>query len=193
MLRAGIAAAGAAGILFALPTTSDAAPLTYTGLRPKALHVVVGGDGVSTVAKSYVNLPGAQATVVIPAREEGLVLARFSGETRCTDTTPEADGPGHCSIGIVAMPVGGGSVLSLEPSGGAGFAFAGNGNGFHYASVERARVLPSGTYRIQVQWKTDQPGTRFGLDDWTLVVQEATVRVITEPLQPGSPNERPRS
>jgi hypothetical protein len=41
-------------------------------------------------------------------------------------------------------------------------------------AADRWRVLLPGTYTVRVLYKVTDPDTRFGLDDWSLIVERAS-------------------
>jgi hypothetical protein len=107
------------------------------------------GPNTST---TFVDLPGASTTVTVPAGQRGLLLARFSAESDC-----ESDGPGYCSVRIVATPTGGQST-EMQPAAGLDFAFDSPDAGgagvdtLDAHSMDRSLVVGPGNYTVKVQW-----------------------------------------
>lgn len=131
-------------------------------------------DPSSTRSRTFVDLPGANAVVHVPANASRLYDVPFFAESRCVG--PQS---GWCSVRIIATNLDTGGSVELRPAAGIDYAFdsdmAGNaddlfeGNGMERSI--RLRGDHNGTsYRIRVQYAVTNPNTLFRLDDWHLAV-----------------------
>jgi hypothetical protein len=155
---------GAAGAT-AIAVSAALAAGTVGGKTVARVKVVVEAQPNSTSSTTFVDLPGATTTIVVPRRTRALVLARFTGESTC-----DGGAPGNvCSLRMVIGAGEGG------PSAGLDFAFdsdpTAGGDGPESHAAERAWALRAGTYTVRVQWAVTAAATTFTLDDWTLVVE----------------------
>jgi hypothetical protein len=129
--------------------------------------IATGTDFLQTNSTTYVELPGASATVTVPAGQSSLIIASFTAESECA----VGGGTGYCSVRIL---IGG---LEANPGAGSEFHFDSFGSGsatdFSEAhAMTRSRgPLGPGTYAVQVQATVSAANTTFVLDDWHLTVQ----------------------
>jgi hypothetical protein len=143
------------------------APILHTGGSVTQVQVVTESVAMTTSSVPFVDLPGATATVTIPAGSSGLILARFSGESRCSGGV----GAQWCSVRVL---IGG---VEADPVVGADFAFDSTDNAtettnsWESHSIERVRRLGAGTYTVKVQWAVTNAATSFRLDDWAFTVE----------------------
>jgi hypothetical protein len=152
---------GAAATAIAFPTGGSGG--TITGVQ-----VVRETAANATTSESWVPLPGAQTSITVPSGQRALIMARFSGESDCENTSGD---PGRCNVRILIGGVEG------APGSGDDFAFDSNDYpGFDTReshSMDRSRSVNAGTYTIQVQYKVTPPAETFTLDDWSLTVERA--------------------
>jgi hypothetical protein len=152
-----------------------------------AYALVVGAGGVEgridvrseTVASTsnstvFVDLPGANTVVTVPAGGSRLITARFAGESQCVGAA--AAPQGYCSLQIIATAASGASI-PFNPASGLDYAFDSNPVGaaddlWEGNAMERSLRLQSGTYRIRVQRAVSNAATFFRLDDWHLAVEQ---------------------
>ena len=130
----------------------------------------------TTNSVAFVDLPGANATVVVPANSSRLVEAAFSGESRCAGP----GGGGWCSTRVIATNTVTGASVELRPQAGIDYAFDTDMTGatddlYEGHAMDRVMRLPGGangaTYRIRVQWVVTNNTIQFRLDDWLLTVR----------------------
>ena len=154
------------------------------GTTAVALVGGVGGGDVrvdvrSEVAASatnsilYVDLPGANVVVNVPAGASRLFIARFAAESQCFGAA--AAPAGYCSLQVVATNISGASV-PFDPAAGIDYAFDTNPAGaaddlWEGNAMERSKRLGPGTYRVRVQRRVTNTSTVFRLDDWHFSVE----------------------
>jgi hypothetical protein len=156
------------GLAFITPAL---AAVTHTGKAVNQITVVTENNVSSTSSTSFADLPGASASIRVPAGKTQLVQVRFSAESTCFGNI----GLAWCSIRILADGV------EMLPNVGSDFAFDSDGldaNGlpltdyFEGHSMDRTVVLGPGTHTIELQWCVTNSGLSFQLDDWTLTVTQ---------------------
>jgi hypothetical protein len=129
--------------------------------------VVAVRDQFQTSSTTFVDLPGASATVTVPSGQSSLVIASFTAETEYALT----GGTGYCTVRIL---VGG---IEGNPAAGNDFwfdAFGSTGTTDRsegHAMTRSRGPLGPGTYPVQVQVAVTAGNTSFILDDWHLTVQ----------------------
>jgi hypothetical protein len=127
----------------------------------------------STNSTTFVNVPGASASITVPAGQAGVFLAIFSAESSC-------EGPiGWCSVRLmITSPAG---TFEMVPQAGSDFAFDSTSNGTETNSweshaVQRSYSISSSnvatTWTIQVQQMVTASGITLRLDDWMLRVDK---------------------
>jgi hypothetical protein len=155
-------------VLIALGLTAPALPaVTHTGKGVFKTTVVTETAALSTTSPSFVSLPGATATITVPALKVHLVNVRFSAESYCFGSTGLAGN--WCSIRILADGV------EMLPNSGGDFAFNANGatdDFWEGHAMERTLVLGPGSHTITAQWAVTNSGVTFRLDDWTFAVTQ---------------------
>jgi hypothetical protein len=126
---------------------------------------------VTTSSTSYVDVPGATHTVVVPSGRTQLVNARFTAESNCTRAIPSLGG--WCSTRIVAQRIGGATV-ELSPQAGIDYAFDNVATDqFEGHAMERSARLGAGTYIIRAQRAVTSSAITFRLDDWHFAVERS--------------------
>jgi hypothetical protein len=125
-----------------------------------------------TNSTTFVDLPGATATVSVPTGRTELFNARFTAESNCTRAVYA---PGWCSTRIVAQRIGVIPVpppVELSPASGLDYAFDSVATDQHEGhAMERSLRLGAGTYVIKVQRAVTNAAIQFTLDDWHLAVE----------------------
>ncbi len=113
-------------------------------------------------AQTFTQLPGASTTITVPSGQTARLIARFSGESRCTVS--------WCSLRIVV------DGTEMLPASGINFAFdSGDGadDRFEGLAMDRtSKVLSAGTHTVKVEWALGGNNSSFWLDDWQLTVEE---------------------
>jgi hypothetical protein len=164
-----LAALGAAGIL----AGTTALALTF-GAGGSETRIDTRAETVASTTNStvFVDVPGANVTVFVPAGTSRLFTARFAGESQCFGP---AVGLAWCSVQIIATNALGVST-PFNPASGLDYAFDSNPGGtaddlWEGNAMERDLRLRSGTYRIRVQRAVTNAATTFRLDDWHFAVE----------------------
>ena len=137
-----------------------AAVLTTCGAH-KSTRIVTEETIEFTETFGWGNAPSASTTVTLT--DTDCILVTFSAASACLIQ------PGNSDDGCFVRVLRNNSVM--RPTGGIdGVGFAGENPRFHAHSMQWIARLAPGTYRIQVQWRTDGDGTRFVLGARTLNV-----------------------
>jgi hypothetical protein len=142
-----------------------------SGQAITAVRAVEETAQTNTNSTTFVNLPEAVTTpITVPTGQTALMLVHFSAESQCDGGTTNT----ICSVRIILLPATGGSLETLPLS--TDFAFdqdiaTDDLNGA--ASMTRWRVVGSGQWRAQVQFRVSGAATTFSLDDWSLILQRA--------------------
>lgn len=163
-LRKSITAAALVALIAAVPAF---AAVTHTAKGIFKTIVVTETNAQSTNSTSYVNLPGASATITVPAGKIHLVNVRFSAESYCFGSTSDAGN--WCSVRILV------DGTEMLPNSGFDFAFNANGNADDFwegHAMERTLVVGAGTHTVTVQWANTSSNLTFRLDDWTMLVTQ---------------------
>ncbi len=147
---------------------------TKTGKGVKATVAVTETAASTTSSLSFVNLPGATATITVASGTTAFLLARFSAESACYGGGAATD---WCSV---RMLVNGG--FEFDPPSGADFAFDSPESGseatpsYESHAIERAfGPLNAGTYTVTLQRRVLDPDIVFHLDDWAFIVQSIKI------------------
>jgi hypothetical protein len=144
-----------------------------TGAAAWGVATSTGSVAATTSATSFVDLPGATATITVPGPENGLVLARFSAESACYQ--PGATIGNWCSVQILL------DGAPMDPATGVDFAFDSTDAGTETStsweshSMDRSLVVGPGNHTVVVQWVVTNGATIFRLDDWSLTIERAPV------------------
>jgi len=133
-------------------------------------------NGPSTTSSvNFIDLPGANVVVNVPANQSRLYDVPFFAESRCAGP----NGGGWCSVRIIATNLANGASTELNPQAGLDYAFDSDMAGatddlWEGHGMERSRRLPGGpngtNYRIRVQYAVTNNTIAFTLDDWHLAV-----------------------
>ena len=131
---------------------------------------VTGTGAETTSSTSYIDLPGANLNITVPAGQTMLISAIFNAESACYDSTG-----GFCTVQIL---IGG---APGAPNAGSDFAFDSSdgdtetSSSWESHSMTRVRTLGEGNYTVQVQYGVSASGATLRLDDWTLFVERHLV------------------
>ena len=103
---------------------------------------------------TWVDLPGAEATLTVPNGQTRLFNARFTAESICAGTVM-----GQCNARIVASGPGG--VIELDPAASYDYAFDSvgvsaatsdnNGDRMESNAMERSKRLSAGSWSLRLQ------------------------------------------
>jgi hypothetical protein len=167
LLILGVAAALviASSVSFVLAATT----IVHTGHSVTLVKVLSDASSQDIGGTTWQDLPGAATSVTVPANSSAVVLARFTSATTCGGQTGQP-----CLVRIL---VGGqeadpalGDRSYIDYVHGPPQAVQGD-NVPEAHSVERSLgPLPSGVYRVTVQYKTGA-GAGLHLDGWNLTVE----------------------
>jgi hypothetical protein len=137
-----------------------AAVATSCGVQ-KSTRIVTEDTLEFTETFGWGNAPSGSTTVTLT--DTDCVVVTFSASSACLIE------PGNSDDGCFVRVLRNGTVM--RPTGGVdGVGFAGENIRSHAHSMQWIARLAPGTYRIQVQWRTDGGGTRFVLGARTLSV-----------------------
>ena len=145
-----------------LATASGGGPITAVRTRRET-------SASSSSSTSFVDVPGASASITVPSGQQALILARFSAESYCNDGTTGNTG-NWCSARILIDGV------EMQPASGFDFAFDTDGEADDYwesNSMDRSAVVGSGSHTVKVQRAVTSAATVFRLDDWSLTVERS--------------------
>jgi hypothetical protein len=133
---------------------------TARGGAVTAVAVARGANITNSTSTTFVAVPGAR----LKMRGRGLLLIRFSAESRCTGG---ASG-NWCSLKILVDGV------QARPAEGLSFAFdTVDGGNLEGNAMERSIKVGPGLHTIQLQEATTSSSTDFRLDDWSLSAERA--------------------
>ncbi len=167
--RLGLAIAVVAALMFAVPQAIAVLSAQRANLGAERMVSVTQDSSAENdcgsaagCAQVFTKLPGASTTITVPSGQTARLIARFSGESRCTVS--------WCSLRIMADGV------QMLPASGINFAFdSGDGadDRFESLAMERtSKVLSAGTHTVRVDWALGGNNSSFWLDDWQLTVEE---------------------
>jgi hypothetical protein len=140
-------------------SVSEAAPVAHACAAPIRSMVKTDTGGLKTSATNFVNVPGAAATVTVPAGKSYCVKVRFSVQMRCFGSA----GNDECFIRVVS---GGGVVF--DPSIEVSFSTT---QSVGVRSFEWVKELGPGSHAVRVQAVVQDAATQFDLQMWTLNVE----------------------
>jgi hypothetical protein len=172
--RAGIAL-GALLVAGVLTGTAAAVLTGDTGGAQVRVDKRANNAPSTTSSTTFVDLPGANAVVSVPANQSRLYDVPLFAESRCSGP----GGGGWCSVRIIATNIATGGSVELNPVSGIDYAFDSDMAGatddlWEGHGMERSRRLPGGangaSYRIRVQYAVTNNTIGFTLDDWHLAV-----------------------
>ena len=157
----------AAALLFSTALVSSAFGVrqVHTGKAAAAVTVVTESEISFIGSTSFQNLPGATATITVPAGQVQLVQADFSADSTCQGSFAE----NFCRLQILA------DGAEMNPIAAGDFAFDGVGTAddFYEAhGTQRSIVLGPGKHTIQIQASVTLTGMAFYLDDWSLTLTQ---------------------
>jgi hypothetical protein len=142
------------------------------------VKVAQGPDVTTTTSTSFVDLPDAFVRVSVPSGENGLLLARFSAESACYNTTAGSNTNDlWCGVRILAVKDGTTTEMLLQPD--SDFAFDSTDKGTESSAsweghaTDRSLLVGPGRYTVKVQYRTNSSSATFRLDDWHLTVEKA--------------------
>jgi hypothetical protein len=142
--------------------TALGASTVFTAVGIEDIQVKTETTQFSTQSSTYVNVPGANATLTVSTGRA--IRVRYSAESVCNKGSGVIGN--QCQARIMISP-----GAEVNPVATEGFAFDSYDgvNGTREAqSMERiSNELTGGTYTVRVQVRT-QNGVAFTLDDWTL-------------------------
>jgi hypothetical protein len=131
-----------------------------------------------TNVATFINVPNALCTILIPPLRTALINARFHAESQCTG----GGAFGYCSVRIL---IGGVPGEPHQPVDGSDFAFDSTDSGdelngsWEAHAMERHRCMrnPSTTSSlvvpVLVQWRVVGAGVLFRLDETSLAVERS--------------------
>jgi hypothetical protein len=142
-------------------------------------RTVVGGTSINrivavrstdirnTSSKTFADVPGATATITVPAGAHAVLLARFTTQEDCNvgDGNPSGSCMARIMIGGSEMqPASGGQIIDTVANGA--------GAGVRSAALDRtsARLGP-GTYTVHVQIRVTSGLMILEVTDWHLTVE----------------------
>lgn len=154
-------------------STGGAGPVGPVGPGGVGIVAVATGTGPETSSTIFEDVPGATATIVVPAVEvhagNQLLLARFTAAAACSGGSGDV-----CSVRILVDGV------EMNPASGLASSFAtrtaspdsgGGGN-----VIERSMLVLPGTHIVKAQFAVLQAGTSsvaFSLGPWHLTAYSA--------------------
>jgi hypothetical protein len=151
--------------------TALGASTVFTAVGIEDIQVKTENTPFSTQSSTYVNVPGANATLTVSNARA--IRARYSAESLCDKGSGVVGN--QCQVRLFISPGG-----ELNPATTEGFAFdsyAGANGTPEAQSMERiSNQLTSGTYTVRVQART-QNGVAFTLDDWTLSAETLPIGI----------------
>jgi hypothetical protein len=156
-----------AALLFstAMASSAFAVRQVHSGKAAAAVTVVTESEISFIGSTSFQNLPGATATITVPAGQVQLLQAEFSADSTCQGSFAE----NFCRLQILA------DGTEMNPVAAGDFAYDGVGNAddFYEAhSFQRSLVLGPGKHTIQVQASVTLAGMAFYMDDWSLTLTQ---------------------
>jgi hypothetical protein len=158
---------GAVGVAAGAAHRSTGAT-TITGGSVDQVRMVRSTTPFKTNGGTWKTIPGATATVSVPAGHTADILARFNGGFSCT--ADDGNPSGTCSVriligGVEGQPATGTSLAIAQ-------VLAGQAPGLITASVDRSRgPVGHGTYKVVVQERTSSPLIGVEFDSWHLTVE----------------------
>ncbi len=166
-IRSGVAWLSSVALATALVSAigmASSAP-TSSGGSPTKVKTTYGGDPTwFTTSASWQNVPGARLTLNVPAGQQALLLARFSGYVACWNTDVFAS---PCQIRIRATGPAGTS--NMNPKFG---LLDMNGSDPNAFAIDRSfGPVGSGSYTFKVQVRNPGPDQTTGVGYWHLTLE----------------------
>ena len=136
----------------------------FKGRSPLKTVAVSSTEEFLVDGNDWTDIPGAKATIKVPAGKQALIIARFTAETVCYDISPD-----HCSARIM---IGGNQG---HPASGRDFHIDSNYGGETNESekahaMDRSLQVGSGKHVVKVQVAA-MGNTALRVDDWSLTVE----------------------
>jgi len=156
-------------------TSSGMAASTLKGGAINGITVVRSVESFEATSTVFKDIPGAVATINVPAGQTWIALGRFSSETLCGSFAAEQVG-GYCPMQIVSVKDG--IVTSWNPDAEYDFAasaveVAGVAN-WKATSFSRSTTLKGpGKYTVKVQITVSSAGIISTVDDWQMEIMTA--------------------
>lgn len=125
----------------------------------------------TTNSTAFVDLPGANVALAVPAGTTRLLTGRFTAESQCFNTSTAGN---WCTIRILVVNASTGAAAEMNPASGADFAFDATSNPQDFwegNAIQRSLRVGAGSYRIIVQRRVTSTTTTFRLDDWHFRVE----------------------
>jgi hypothetical protein len=168
ILAAALVGAGAVvGVAEAVTSTQSVTGKAVSGVRFVSQAGMIRVDGQAQTS-NWVDIPGATATVTIPASTNGVLLANFDAFSVCS---APGSGPPTCGWRITV------NGQPMNPDNGSDAVMSAGSNG-ELRSIQRSsNVLAAGTYTVQAQALLNDPAYTAAnplfLTNWSLEVQQA--------------------
>lgn len=178
-VTAGMAASGnSLQQLVGAEASAVPSPSTVSGKSIKAVKVVRNAVPVTTQSTAFADVPGAKTTIRVPDGQRALILARFSAESLCTDSTNAFKG--WCGLRIYIGNAEGepsdasdlGTPYAFDSDSSDATAGGGSEDWYEGNSMDRSRVVGAGLYTVKVQAAVLDPSIFFWLDDMSLTVEQ---------------------
>jgi hypothetical protein len=155
------------GVAYAVVTT-----VTVSGKATSAVKFVSQAGRIEVdgqpATDTWVNVPGAAATMTIPSLQKGLLIASFDAFSVCS---APGNGPPACGVRIIV------NGQPMNPDDGSDAIMTGNSNGELRSINRSSAVLGAGTYTVQVQVLLNntayQGANPLLLTNWSLFVQQS--------------------
>lgn len=145
----------AATALLTVVSWSLAGPGTQTTVDANAIKtvsVVRLPGGVSTSFHGFEDVPGATATVNVPAHAHRLVIAQLTTDASCSNRDAVV-GPLYCSARIMISAGSGGSFVEMAPQPASHFeVFATDGENGERSIDRSFGPVGPGSYTVKVQF-----------------------------------------
>jgi hypothetical protein len=168
-----LAAVGAVGGAVGASLTGDVDGVdgTTQGYRgiPRVTRVVYNDTNWQTGSLTFTPVPGMSLKHYIPAGVDDVLLIDVSAFTRCHDTSAGVDA--LCEIRVLVDGV------EANPAAGTVFDSAQDGNGGDAWEAHSFQFVTkrawTGNHTIELQYRVDQVGATFFMDNITMSVQAA--------------------
>lgn len=128
---------------------------------PGANVVRSESSSLETSSTNFASVPGASATVAVPAGQTRCIKVVFTGEAACGGS----GGTDFCYIRALD------NGNEMDPRGDAQRAFVSEDSSAEAHAYEWIRRVGAGNHTIVVQGRVASSNSTFFLDDWTLDVQ----------------------
>jgi hypothetical protein len=139
---------------------SQAAPVSHSCGAVIKSRVKTETVPFATSSTPFVNVPGGQIPVVVPAGKTYCVKIRFSAQMRCTDSAAGDE----CFIRALA------GANMADPAIN-GITFSAEDATYSVRSFQWIKELGAGTHNVRVQAAVQNAATSFSIQAWTLDVE----------------------